>query len=225
MWQRLYDEMGTEHNFTVIAVALDSEPGAPEPWIEQAAATYPALIDREHRVAELYNLVNVPQAIWIDEAGRIVRPPEAAGAFDLLNRRDPNATEIAPELLEQRKETRRVYLDALRDWIRNGEASPYALSEDAVRARMERPDPTVLAAHAHFRLGQFLLVQGREAEARTHLDAAKELHPESWAIWRQASAKLENGIAAGPEFMARVQARAGENKAYYKPIDMPGIPG
>jgi hypothetical protein len=224
VWQRLYEEMGKDNSFTVIAVALDSAPGAPEPWIEQAAVTYPALIDREHRVAELYNLVNVPQAIWIDEAGRIVRPPEAAGAFDLLNRRDPNATEIAPELLEQRRETRRVYLDGLRDWIRNGAASPYVFSEEEVRARMERPDPTVLTAHAHFRLGQYLLAHDRETEARMHFDAAKELHPESWAIWRQTSAKLENGIAASPEFMARVLARANDRKPYYKPIDMPGIP-
>jgi hypothetical protein len=225
VWQDLYAEMGKDHNFTVIAVALDSEPGAAEPWIEQAAPTYPALIDRGHRVAELYNLVNVPQAIWIDEAGHIVRPPEAAGAFDILNRRDPRSNEIPKELLDQRKETRRFYLDAIRDWIVNGEASPYALSDDAIRARFDRPDATILSAHAHFRLGQYLLASGRRAEAEEQLETAKTLHPESWAIWRQASGKLENGIAAGPEFLARVQARAEEHKAYYKPIDMPGIPG
>lgn len=217
--------MGNDHNFTVIAVALDSEPGAPDPWIEQAAPTYPVLIDREHRVAELYNLVNVPQAVWIDEAGRIVRPPEAAGAFDLLNRRDPTSNQISQELLDLRKATRQFYFDALRDWIVNGEASPYALSEEAVRARIDRPDATILAAHANFRLGQFLLANGRRAEGQQHLETATSLHPESWAIWRQASGKLENGIAAGPEFLARVQSRAEEHKAYYKPIDMPGIPG
>lgn len=225
MWQRLYEELGNDNTFTIIAVALDSEPGAAEPWIEQAGATYPALIDREHRVSELYNLVNVPQAVWIDETGRIVRPPEAAGAFDVLNRRDPKTNEISQELLDQRKETRRVYLDAIRDWVANGDASPYALSEDAVRARMEQPNETILAAHANFRLGQYLLAHGRRAEGEVYLDAAKSLHPESWAIWRQASGKLENGIAASPEFLARVQARAEEHKPYYKPIDMPGIPG
>ena len=47
-----------------------------------ARPTYPCLIDRDHHVADLYNLVNVPQAVWIDEHGRIVRPPETAGSTD-----------------------------------------------------------------------------------------------------------------------------------------------
>ena len=74
--------------FTVLAVALD-EAEAARPWIEAAGASYPCLIDRDHRVADLYNLVNVPQAVWIDEDGRIVRPGETAGstdAFRAMNR-------------------------------------------------------------------------------------------------------------------------------------------
>ena len=51
---------------------MDSEADAARPWIEAAAPSYPALIDRNHRVAELYNMVNVPQAVWIDETGTIV---------------------------------------------------------------------------------------------------------------------------------------------------------
>ena len=78
MWQSL-QESAKDHGFTVLAIALD-EPDAARPWIEAAAPTFPCLIDREHRVAELYNLVNVPQAVWIDETGRMVRPPESAGS-------------------------------------------------------------------------------------------------------------------------------------------------
>ena len=66
----------------VIAVAMDSREGDPLPWIDAAKPTYPTLIDREHRLAELYGIVNVPQAVWIDEAGRIVRPAESAGAYE-----------------------------------------------------------------------------------------------------------------------------------------------
>ena len=57
----------------IIAVAMDSREDAARPWIKEAAPSYPALIDRDHRVADLYNMVNVPQAVWIDEEGHIVR--------------------------------------------------------------------------------------------------------------------------------------------------------
>ena len=80
VWQALMDST-RDQSFTVLAIALD-EPEAARPWIEAASPTYPCLIDREHRVAELYHLVNVPQAVWIDEEGRIVRPPENAGSTD-----------------------------------------------------------------------------------------------------------------------------------------------
>ena len=33
---------------------------------------YPCLVDLDHLTAELYNLVNGPQAFWINEAGRMV---------------------------------------------------------------------------------------------------------------------------------------------------------
>jgi peroxiredoxin len=74
VWQKLFTELAG-HNFTILAVAFD-EPEAAWPWIEVAASTYPCLIDRNHYVAGLYHMVNVPQATWIDETGRIVRPPD-----------------------------------------------------------------------------------------------------------------------------------------------------
>ena len=81
MWQALYEELA-DRGFMVMAVAMDSREGDPLPWIEAAQPTYPTPIDREHRLAELYGIVNVPQAVWIDEAGRIVRPAESAGAYE-----------------------------------------------------------------------------------------------------------------------------------------------
>jgi hypothetical protein len=48
----------------VISVAFDSGGAtAAGPWIELAKPTHPSLIDVEHRVAELYELVNVPMAV------------------------------------------------------------------------------------------------------------------------------------------------------------------
>ena len=59
MWQSL-TERTRDADFTVIAVALD-EPEAVRPWIESARPDHPCLIDRGHRVAELYHLTNVPR--------------------------------------------------------------------------------------------------------------------------------------------------------------------
>lgn len=224
VWERLYQEVDREQ-FTVIAVALDSAPGAAEPWIDLAKPTYPTLIDRDHRVAELYNLVNVPQGVWIDEDGTVVRPPETAGAFDFLNKRDPDDAAKNEALNAISKETRLKYLAALKDWVANGDESEFAYSEAEVRARMTAADTAIMEAHANFRLGQYLIAHERGDEATAFLDEAKRLHPDSWAIWRQAADKLENGIAAGPEFSARVSERAKANKPYYAPIDMAGLPG
>jgi len=77
VWQDLFDSL-QDRNFMVVAVAEETR-GSEQArkWIDQGKATYWCLIDTEHRVADLYGLVNVPQAVWIDETGRIVRPPRA----------------------------------------------------------------------------------------------------------------------------------------------------
>ena len=83
VWQALYTELAAR-NFVVITVAMDTG-GAVDAaqWIEAAAPTHPSLIDVHHRVAELYDWVNVPSIAWIDEEGRIVRPndPGFAGEY------------------------------------------------------------------------------------------------------------------------------------------------
>ena len=69
VWQALYTELAPR-NFVVITVAMDAGGAADAgPWIEQAAPTHPSVIDVQHRVAELYDWVNVPSIAWIDEAG------------------------------------------------------------------------------------------------------------------------------------------------------------
>jgi cytochrome c-type biogenesis protein CcmH/NrfG len=87
--------------------------------------------------------------------------------------------------------------------------------------RLVPPDPAIAQAHACFRLGQHLLRGGQADQARVHFDEAIRLHPDSWNIWRQAAEKDARGLAAGPDFWARVDA-LGE-KAYYAPIEMKGV--
>jgi peroxiredoxin len=69
----------------VLAVALDGREAA-RPWIEAAAPGYPCLIDRDHRVAELYNLVNVPQAYGSTSAAASFDPLERPGRLTRFGR-------------------------------------------------------------------------------------------------------------------------------------------
>ena len=134
MWQALYEELAG-HGFIVIAVAMDSRDRDAMPWIEAAKPTYPTLIDREHRLAELYGIVNVPQAVWIDEAGRIVRPAESAGAYEGFRKMNRATREMPEDVARLTAAAKATYLDGIRDWVRSGDRSRYAFTaEQAVNA-------------------------------------------------------------------------------------------
>ena len=139
------------------------------------AAQYWCLIDTEHRVADLYGMVNVPQAVWIDAAGRIVRPPENAGSTDHFRLMDRTTRTLAPEHQAARLAARTAYLDAVRDWVLTGR---HALPADAATGRMPRVTPEIALAQAHFRLGVWLRRHGNAAEGDAHLAEASRLHPE-----------------------------------------------
>ena len=81
-WQAIYQQL-KDKNFEIISVAQDTG-GVKDAgkWITDAHPTYTALIDEKHLVSKLYNMVNVPTGVWIDEKGRIVRPNEVAFADD-----------------------------------------------------------------------------------------------------------------------------------------------
>jgi hypothetical protein len=214
VWQALY-EATKDHGFTVLAIALD-QPEAARPWIEVASPGYTCLIDRDHLTAELYNLVNVPQAVWIDEAGRMVRPPETAGSTDGFRAMDRKNFTMPQAALEERQRVRTAYLDAVRDWAVRGASSPYALDAKAVMARLTVPDAAIAQAHAHFRLGQVLLRDGQTAEAAAEFAEATRLHPDSWAMWRQTADKDARGLAVGEAFWRRVDALG--DRHYYAPV-------
>lgn len=221
MWQSLVDEgmaaQGDAAGFEIVAVALDNADAA-RPWIEAAHPTYRCLIDVDHHVAALYHLVNVPQAVWIDEAGRIVRPPESAGANDAFRAMDRVNGTLPPDVLAERQRLRAAYLEALRDWVRQGATSAHAMTAPAATARLSLPDERTAEAHAHFRLGRHLQQLGRADEARAAFDLASALHPDSWAMWRQAAPKDARGLASGAAFWARVDALG--DRPYYPPADL-----
>ena len=216
MWQSLFDEL-KDHGFIVLAVALD-QPEAARPWVEAAAPTYPCLIDRDHHVAALYNLVNVPQAVWIDEQGRIVRPPHTAGSTDGFRAMDRKTFAMPEVAMVERARVKSAYLDAVRDWARQGAASRHVLDAVRAAARLARPDSAIAEAHARYRLGLQLLRKGHADEAQALMAEATRLHPDSWAMWRQAAAKDARGLATGPAFWARVDALG--SRPYYAPVEM-----
>jgi hypothetical protein len=205
-----------------MAVAMDAVSAAARPWIEAAKPTYPCLIDNDHRVADLYHMVNVPQAVWVDETGHIVRPSESAGAYEGFRAMDRATRKVPDEVAAVTTQAKRTYVDAVRDWVIRGDASTHAFQPEAALARLSLPDETVAQAHAHFRLGQHLLRRGQPAAARAQFEEARRLHPDSWNIWRQTAAVDERGLAAGPEFWARVDALG--SRRYYAPVDMEGMP-
>lgn len=212
VWQALYDEL-KDKGFMVVAVAEESR-GAEHarPWIEQAKSSYWQLIDTDHRLSDLYNLVNVPQAVWIDEEGRIVRPPETAGSTDHFRRMDLKTRTLSPEDQAERLAARQAYLDAVRAWVNTGR---YALPADETRAALPKVTREIAEAHARFRLGVWLRAHGNPVEGDRQMNTASALHPDSWSMWRQAADLDEVGKASGPDFWKRVQALG--DRPYYPP--------
>ncbi len=209
MWQRLYDEL-KDSGFMIIAVAMDSRgESAVRGPIRKAKTTYVSLIDRDHVVAELYNMTNVPQAVWIDEDGKIVRPTEVSGAAMSFN-------------LRKTRRARALYLDAIRDWVGKGADSEVAFSDEEVRAHLPDFTPEIAEAHAHFHLGRYLWEHGSRNEAAALLKRAVDLNPDSWNFFRQMK-NLEHVLGSGgPAFFRRVRARSKAGKEYYPLPDMPG---
>ena len=221
MWQKLYEEL-QDRNFTVLAVAMDSRPGDPLPWIDAAKPSYPCLIDRDHRLADLYNLVNVPQAVWIDEQGSVVRPAEPAGAYEGFRKMDRVTRQVPEDAARLTAEAKAAYVAAIRDWVLNGTASEFALDPGRAREHVPLPTEDQARAHAAFRLGQWLMRNSKPEEGDRWLAEASRLHPDSWCMWRQRAGVSELGLASLPGFWQRVDA-LGERR-YYARVDMKGMP-
>jgi hypothetical protein len=195
-----------------------------ELWSRAAPPTYPCLIDTEHTLAELYQMTNVPMAVWIDEQGRIVRPTESAGLGEGIRKMDPTTFEIPADDLSLLASNRCTYIDALRDWVRRGADSEFALSPDEVRRRMRLPEADDVLAATHARLGDHLHRTGDDEGAKEHFRHASRLAPGKWPYLRQSMVldpELIGQLNTAPEFWAA--ASASEKGQLYPPIDMPGI--
>jgi hypothetical protein len=192
-----------------------------------AVPEYPCLVDERHLLGELYGIVNVPTAVWIDEDGAIVRAPEAPGATDAFRSMNLATREIPQERAADIQARRKVYVDAVRDWIERGKDSVHVLGPDEVRRRMRGVDPGASLAGAHFRLGVWLAQHGEREAAQRAFEEAVKLQPEAWRFRRQkivlSAPALTGQFAATPEYWEAVTS-LGDTGHYYPPIEMEGIP-
>ena len=199
-------------DFMILSVAMDADIEAARPWIEAASPEYITLIDQNHLLSSLYNMFNVPQAVWIDETGKIVRPVETGGSLDIAREYDQ----------ETRATAKSTYMDAVKDWALNGSASAFLFGPDEAKKRVPEMTSEVAMAHAKFQLGQYLKRNGRTDEADAIFAECCQLHPDSWNIYRETAKRNDKGLAAGDEFWEKVRS-LGE-KQYYATIDMAGMP-
>ncbi len=194
MWQELRTELHPR-GLEIVTVALDVDPDAARPFIEEAGAQHPSLIDSAHVVDELFGIVNVPNGVWIDEEGTIVRPAEPAHpGRNPINEsfRKIDLSTLPPDVAEMLTEARKIKSDPdltvamLRDWVERGADSPYALAPDEVIRRSHPRSTAEATAAAEFELGQHLHRTGDHAAAIPHWRAAHRLHPDNWTYKRQA---------------------------------------
>ena len=129
--------------------------------------------------------------------------------------------QMTAEQVAERTHMKSVYVEAIRDWVLRGKDSEHAFDKVAAQAHLRLPDAGAAQAHAHFRLAQYLKLNGKSDEAARHFAEASRLHPRSWNIFRQSATKAASGLAAGQDFWTRVDAL--DKEPYHLPIDMKGI--
>jgi hypothetical protein len=178
---------------TVCLETLGPEPG--RPYVEAAQAEHPCLVDTEHLVDRLFGIINIPNAVWIDEQGMIVRPAEPAWPAPRNgNERGRPLPEGTPQrLLDIMAEARNIvawtadhYADAIRDWADNGADSGFVMSSNEVVARSGARDSITSAAAAHFALASHFEQAGDHQRAVQHFRTSHRLAPANWTYKRQA---------------------------------------
>lgn len=198
-WERQHAALSPE-GFSVVSVAIDRRPSDAAPWVKEAAVTHPALIDADGTVADLYQVLNVPTVVWIDEEGRVARPNDTQFATDLFRSMSGLDSSLA--------------LAALERWVRDDDSG---LNSDDVTAHA----PQVTGAQQHARteaaLALWLHRAGHVAEAAEHFAEAERLAPEDVTIWR-GSMPLFGTDPMGDEYFKRREAMTDAGIPIYRPL-------
>jgi hypothetical protein len=184
----------------VITVAVEREAEDVREFIESAAPTHPSLIDTDHVLAELYNMVNVPTVLWIDEQGRIVRPNDVAFTTERGGRFANVSTDDQMALL--------------RRWV-HGDLEVKSAAE--IRSQLSLPSDDDQLARAHFGLGNWLWREGEHEAAARHFARGGELAPHDFMI-RRGTMRMVGQDPFGQDFRAMIEAWRAEGNEYYHPL-------
>jgi hypothetical protein len=196
VWQAFRNEVHGK-GIEIVTVGIDTAGAeACRPFIEAAKPEHPSLIDAHHRVAELFGVINIPNGVWIDEGGTIVRPAEPAPAPPSIGVERKRAlgelADVPQRMIDIMGEAMQIqtnpaaYEEALRDWIANGSDSRFALDPEQVIERSGPRSADTARGHAHFELATYLELAGDHEAAVPHFRRAHELVPENFAYRRQA---------------------------------------
>ena len=148
----------------------------------------------------MYNLVNVPSAVWIDEQGKVLRIDEGSYATthkmgDIEFGRD----DYAPMVV---------------DWVHNGANSRYVTDATAATSQLTPKTTEAARAEPAFKLGVYFHAQGNAAKADQYWQRAQALNPDSWNYARQDWSFTPE--QANANWAAKFQTL--EGKPYYKPV-------
>jgi len=113
--------------------------------------------------------------VWIDERGRVVRPAEPAWTAD-------NTLKIGTKSIVTEG---KAYVAALRDWVNNGDRSPYVMSDAQFESAVKPRSPEEMEAEASFKLAVWFHENNKEELAAKYWHRAQELNPEDWNYHRQ----------------------------------------
>jgi len=203
VWQSIYEELKSE-NFEIISAAQDTGGEAAAGAIfDDANVSYTAIIDVNHQISSLYNLVNVPSGVWIDEEGKIMRINEGTYAKEHMNGAWGTND----------------YVPIVRDWVAKGADSEYVWDRSKVRKNIIQRTPEAERAQPAFRLGGYYFTNGNDEKAEQYWTMAQELDPTSWNYLRQ-DLQYEDGGSAGPEWSARREQIESAGGNYYAPLDI-----
>ena len=198
-WEAIHREL-EPHGLSILAVAVDEDPEAVRPWTEEADATFPVLLDRDHVITERYSIVNVPTVVWIDEENNLVRPNDVAFGDD--------------QFIEFHGVDSKPHHEALRRWVLDDVAP---LSGDEIRAGQVPPSQAHQQARAEYRLALHLLRADNRQAADPHFDRAAELAPLDFTIRRAVMPLRGEDPFFGETFLELYEEWEAAGRPYYVP--------